>query len=152
VFARFFIIVLACIAASLAAGLVVTLAVLIPELGNLAIDRYERSLVGYVVAFGAIFVSFFAFLPALAVIAIGEGFGIRTVLYYALAGAAVAALTYMGTSGWNMLALSVDGFARRELEVITGAGIVAGFVYWAIAGRTAELWREPPPKGEAEPL
>jgi hypothetical protein len=27
---------------------------------------------------------------------------------------------------------------------MTGAGIVAGFVYWMIAGRNAGAWREPP--------
>lgn len=149
---RLFVIFFACIAASLAAGLVVTLAVLVPEIGQLALDRYERSVLGFVVAFGAIFVSFFAFLPALIVIAFGESFSIRSVLYYAVAGAAIAALSYMGTSGWNTLALTVDGFARRELEVLTGAGIIAGLVYWAIAGRNAGKWREPPPAREPDAL
>ena len=27
---------------------------------------------------------------------------------------------------------------------MTGAGIVAGLVYWMIAGRNAGAWREPP--------
>jgi hypothetical protein len=36
----------------------------------------------------------------------------------------------------------VNGFARRELEIMAAAGIVAGFVYWAIAGRNAGRWRE----------
>jgi hypothetical protein len=36
-----------------------------------------------------------------------------------------------------------DGIVRRHLEVITGAGIVAGLVYWLIAGRNAGRWREP---------
>jgi hypothetical protein len=34
---------------------------------------------------------------------------------------------------------------RRHLEIMTGAGIVAGVVYWMIAGRVAGAWREPPP-------
>jgi hypothetical protein len=33
---------------------------------------------------------------------------------------------------------------RRHLEIMTGAGIVAGLVYWMIAGRSAGNWREPP--------
>lgn len=142
--ARFFVISFACIAASLAAGFTVTIAVLIPEVGNLALDPFERSMLGFAVAFGAIFFSFFAILPAMIVIALGESLGIRAVLYYAVTGAVVAALAYMASNGWSTLALTVDGFARRELEVMTGAGIVAGFVYWAVAGRTAGLWREPP--------
>ena len=142
--ARLFVIFFACIAASLAAGFTVAIAVIIPEVGNLALDPFERGVLGYVVAFGAIFLSFFAVLPAMVVIALGESLGIRAVLYYAAAGAAIAALSYMGSNGWNTLALTVDGFARRELEVMTGAGIVAGFVYWAVAGRTAGRGREPP--------
>lgn len=149
---RLFVIVFACIFASLAAGLTVTIAVLFPEVSNLALDGFERGVLGYIIAFGAIFLSFFAFLPALIVIVLGESFGVRTALYYALAGAGIAALTYLGSSGWNTLALTVDGFARRELEIMTGAGIVAGFVYWAIAGRSAGVWREPPQGREPERL
>jgi phosphotransferase system glucose/maltose/N-acetylglucosamine-specific IIC component len=149
---RLFVILFACIAASLAAGFVVTLAVLIPEVGNLALDRFERSVLGYVVAFGAIFVSFFAFLPALIVIALGEILGVRAALYYAVAGAVVGAVAYMSASSWNTLALTVDGFARRELEIMAGAGIAAGFVYWAIAGRNAGRWREPRLQREPDPL
>lgn len=149
---RLFVIFAACIAASLAAGLVITFAVMVPAVSNLVLDGFERSVLGYVFAFGAIFISFFAFLPALIVIAVGESLSIRTVLYYAAAGAAVAALTYMRSTGWNTLALTVEGFARRELEIMTGAGIVAGFVYWAIAGRNAGLWREPPEARDTERL
>jgi len=149
---RLFVIFFACIAASLAAGLVITLAVLVPAVSDLALDGFERSVLGYVVAFGAIFVSFFSFLPTLMVIAVGESLSIRTVIYYAVAGAAVAAFTYMGSTGWNTLALTVEGFARRELEVMTGAGIVAGFVYWTIAGRNAGRWREPPQAQDSERL
>jgi hypothetical protein len=37
-----------------------------------------------------------------------------------------------------------DGIVRRHLEIMTGAGIVAGLVYWMIAGRNAGAWRAPP--------
>ena len=40
--------------------------------------------------------------------------------------------------------LRFDGIVRRHLEIMTGAGIVAGLVYWMIAGRNAGAWREPP--------
>jgi hypothetical protein len=36
-----------------------------------------------------------------------------------------------------------DGVLRRHLEIMTGAGIVAGLIYWMIAGRSAGAWREP---------
>jgi hypothetical protein len=41
--------------------------------------------------------------------------------------------------------LRFEGIVRRHLEIMTGAGIVAGFAYWMIAGRNAGAWREPPP-------
>lgn len=149
--ARFFVILFACIAASLAAGFVVAIAALYPAWSNLAVDGYDATFIGYVITFGAIFVSFFAVLPALLVIVLGEALELRSALYYAAAGAVVAALAYLSAGSWDTLSLSVDGFARRELEVMAGAGIAAGFVYWAIAGRNAGRWRRgpealPPPR------
>ena len=41
--------------------------------------------------------------------------------------------------------LHFDGIVRRHLEILTGAGIVAGLIYWMIAGRSAGAWREPRP-------
>ena len=76
----------------------------------------------------------------LAKLAVAEAFAIRSVLYYAATGAAVTSLLYFSATGWSTLALAVDGFARRELEIIAAAGIVAGLVYWAIAGRHAGRW------------
>jgi hypothetical protein len=38
-----------------------------------------------------------------------------------------------------------DGIVRRHLEIMMGAGVVAGAVYWLIAGRKAGAWREPSP-------
>jgi len=37
-----------------------------------------------------------------------------------------------------------EGIVRRHLEIMTGAGIVAGLVYWMVAGRNAGAWRDPP--------
>ena len=39
--------------------------------------------------------------------------------------------------------MQFDGIVRRHLEIMTGAGIVAGLIYWMIAGRSAGAWREP---------
>ena len=44
-----------------------------------------------------------------------------------------------------------EGIVRRHLEIMTGAGIVAGVVYWMIAGRNAGLWRLPPPPLRSPP-
>jgi hypothetical protein len=41
---------------------------------------------------------------------------------------------------------------RRHLEIMMGAGVVAGAVYWLIAGRKAGMWRESPqPHASATP-
>jgi hypothetical protein len=44
-----------------------------------------------------------------------------------------------------------DGIVRRHLEIMTGAGIVAGLVYWMIAGRNAGAWRTPPRRPLPQP-
>jgi hypothetical protein len=88
----------------------------------------------------ALFLSLFAVLPVFVVIAVAEAFSIRSVIYYAATGAAVTAFLYLSATGWSTLSLTVDGFARRELEIIAAAGIVAGLVYWVIAGRGAGQW------------
>lgn len=141
---RLIVVASACLAASLAAGGVVALAVLMPDWAGLELGPLDHGMFRILVGFGAIFLSGFALLPALAIIAIAEAFAIRTVLFYAAGGAAVAALLYLNFRDWDTLALRVNGFARREIEIMAAAGIVAGFVYWAIAGRHAGAWRAAP--------
>jgi hypothetical protein len=51
---------------------------------------------------------------------------------------------YLGLVPFDTETLRFDGIVRRHLEIMTGAGIVAGVVYWMIAGRNAGAWREPP--------
>lgn len=139
--ARIFVILFACFAACFAAGAVVTVAALMPAWSDLLVDAFAEGTFGDVVAFGALFLSFFALMPALIVIILTEAFAIRSSLFYAFVGAGVGCLLYLNASGWNTLAFNVNGFARRELEIMAAAGIVAGFVYWAIAGRNAGGWR-----------
>jgi hypothetical protein len=40
----------------------------------------------------------------------------------------------------------------RDLEIMAGAGIAAGFVYWAMAGRKAGEWREENPNPRAKTI
>jgi hypothetical protein len=142
---RTLVVLFACLLASLAAGLVVSLAVLIPMIGDLALGPYEQGAFGVMVAFGAIFVSAYALVPVLLVIVCAEAFSIRALLFYALAGGLLGCMLYLNFSGWDGRAFTTGGFARRELEIMAAAGIVAGLVYWAIAGRKAGRWREPLP-------
>ena len=48
---------------------------------------------------------------------------------------------YLGLVPFDPETLHFEGIVRRHLEIMTGAGIVAGLVYWMIAGRNAGAWR-----------
>jgi hypothetical protein len=141
---RLFVILFAFLASCLVAGMIVVGAVLYPEFSDLDTGPIDQSAVNVVLGFGFIFLSGFALLPALIVVLITEAFYVRGVLTYAVGGAIVGAACYLGLVPFDPTTLQFDGIVRRHLEIMTGAGIVAGLVYWLIAGRTAGAWREPP--------
>jgi hypothetical protein len=89
------------------------------------------------------------------VVLITEAFYIRGMLTYALGGAVVGLACYLGLVPFNPATMHFDGIIRRHLEIMTGAGIVAGLIYWMVAGRNAGAWREPrraPPPPPPPPL
>ncbi len=141
---RLFVILLGFIAASLVAGAIVVGAVLFPALSDFADGPIDPSALNIVLGFGFIFVSGFALLPALIVVVITEAFYIRSALAYAVGGGVVGLACYLGLVPFDPATLRFDGIIRRHLEIMTGAGIVAGMVYWLIAGRNAGAWRAPP--------
>jgi hypothetical protein len=140
---RLFVILFAFLFACLAAGMIVVGAVLYPEFSDLGSGPIDQSAINVVLGFGFIFISGFALLPALIVVLITEAFYVRGVLSYAVGGAIVGCACYLGLVPFDPATLHFDGIVRRHLEIMTGAGIVAGLVYWLIAGRTAGAWREP---------
>src|SRR5262249_37478919 len=142
---RIFVILFAFLAACFGAGMIVVGAVLYPEISDLADAPIDQSAINVVLGFGFIFLSGFALLPALIVVLITEAFYIRSMLAYAVGGALVGAACYLGLVPFDPQTLQFDGIVRRHLEIMPGAGIVAGLVYWMIAGRTAGAWRNPPP-------
>jgi hypothetical protein len=141
---RLFVILFGFLAACLVAGMIVVGAVLFPEFSDLATGPIDQSAVNIVLGFGFIFISGFALLPAMIVVAITEAFYVRGVLTYAVGGGLVGLACYLGLIPFDPATLSFDGIVRRHLEIMTGAGIVAGLVYWMVAGRNAGAWREPP--------
>jgi hypothetical protein len=141
---RLFVILFAFLFACLAAGLIVVGAVLYPEFSDLGSGPIDQSAINVVLGFGFIFISGFALLPALIVVLITEAFYVRGILSYAVGGAIVGCACYLGLVPFDPATLQFDGIVRRHLEIMTGAGIVAGLVYWLIAGRSAGAWREPP--------
>jgi hypothetical protein len=150
---RLFVILFAFLFACLAAGMIVVGAVLYPEFSDLGTGPIDQGAINVVLGFGFIFLSGFALLPALIVVLITEAFYIRGVLTYAIGGALVGAACYLGLIPFDPQTMRFDGIVRRHLEILTGAGIVAGLVYWIIAGRSAGAWRAPrPPLRPPPPL
>jgi hypothetical protein len=134
------------LAASLAAGMIVVGAVLFPEVSDLGTRPIDQSGLDVVIGFGFIFISGFALLPALIIALITEAFSIRSILAYAVGGGFVGLACYLGLVPFHPETMSFEGIVRRYLEIMTGAGIVAGLVYWMIAGRNAGAWWRDPPR------
>ncbi|MDX8442797.1 hypothetical protein [Mesorhizobium australafricanum] len=91
------------------------------------------------VPFVALFVAYFAFMPAAVVILIAEALCRRDWLFYALAGAVVAGIFLGFVHGSADINFDVTETNAR-LAVI-GSGMVGGIFYWLSAGRWAGSWR-----------
>src|ERR1700704_4017679 len=141
---RLFVILFGFLAACLVAGMIVVGAVLFPEFSDLGMGPVDPGALNILLGFGFIFISGFALLPAMIVVAITEAFYIRGALTYAVGGGLVGLACYLGLVPVDTETLRFEGIVRRHLEIMTGAGIVAGFIYWMIAGRTAGPGRKPP--------
>jgi hypothetical protein len=141
---RLFVILFGFLAACLVAGMIVIGAVLFPELSEFADGPIDQDALNIVGGLGFIFISGFALLPAMLLAAITEAFYVRGALTYAVGGGLIGLACYLSLVPFDPVTLTFDGIVQRHLEILTGAGIVAGFVYWMIAGRNAGAWREPP--------
>src|ERR1700736_6536780 len=148
---RLFVIFFAFLAACFVAGMVVVVAILFPEFSDLGAGPVDPGALNIMLRFGFIFVSGFALLPAMIVVAITESFYLRSALTYAVGGGVVGLACYLGLVPFDPDTLRFEGIVRRHLEIMTGAGIVAGLVYWMIAGRNAGAWRDPPPPLRSPP-
>jgi hypothetical protein len=95
------------------------------------------------VPFVALFVAYFAFMPAAIVILVSEILSRRDWLFYALAGAVVAAV-FLGfvhqTADTNFGVTNTSA-----VLAVIGCGMVGGIFYWLSAGRWAGSWRQAGP-------
>jgi hypothetical protein len=130
---RFAVIVIAYAGAAVAASLFLNIVIIGMAEGRPVADAG----LALSVAAGALFVGYFAFLPAMVAIVVGEVTGKRDWLFYALGGAASGAVVV--TLFWFGEAADTPDPAFA-LAVIA-AGIVGAWVYWLIAGRHAGHWR-----------
>ena len=94
------------------------------------------------VPFVALFVAYFAFMPAAVVILIAELLGRRDWLFYALGGAVIA-LAFLGFVH-RVADPNFDVTETNARLAVIGAGMVGGIFYWLSAGRWAGSWRRAP--------
>lgn len=100
------------------------------------------------IPFVALFAAYFALMPASIVILLAEILGRRDWLFYALAGAVVAAV-FLGLVDHN----GDTTFAVRDTSAIMaviGSGMVGGIFYWLSAGRWAGSWWQGEPGSEED--
>jgi hypothetical protein len=140
VLVRIVVVFLAYILGCVAASIILTVGTLTPEWDDLTQMGMSTLVVWSTVGVGAAIIASIAFMPALLVIALAEGFAWRSsILYAALGGALSLSLSYgldlagyIGEPGSPLV---------REREVFAAAGIAGGFVYWLFAGRKAGAWK-----------
>jgi hypothetical protein len=118
------------------------------------------------IPFVALFVAYFAFVPSVIAILLGEVLAARNWLFYAIAGAGVGLVVVSifayGANGMYAVSDAVEPGLQPEnpdagfpgvsaaMALIAG-GIVAGVVYWVVAGRLAGSWRGPSQKMPISP-
>ena len=100
-------------------------------------------IVGPTIAFIVAVSAMAMMLPAALGVLISEGFAIRSWMFHAANG---------GLSAWIGLVTMVEmrkphDFYNEPL-IVVGAGIAAGFAYWAVAGWSAGFWRPVFPRND----
>ncbi len=139
--ARIFVVIFAFLVACMAAATVVMFAFLTLGQTDFARLATDPAAILVVIGLSSVTLSGYALLPSMLIVALAEGFQLRSASFYALAGGAVAfVLTFGSVFGINITPIFV-----RDRAIMVGAGILAGFIYWAIAGRNAGAWRTRPP-------
>jgi hypothetical protein len=104
--------------------------------GNSDVAAY--GVFGFVLAGPFLFTMLFLvmWLPASVGILIAEAFAIRSWIFHALNGAIAAWL------GWQTLSPFEQGEPPlNPTSAVFGAGLAAGFAYWAVAGWNAGFWK-----------
>jgi hypothetical protein len=143
-FIRIFVILFALLIAILAAGFALAAGVMVPDFVTVTTDPVEHFAFFAAQFFATGFVGYVAFVPALVLITIAETFDIRSIFYYAIGGAAIGLFAYYGSDMSVALENSTDmPPVSFGLQLVAAAGIIGGFVYWLIAGRTAGRWKKP---------
>jgi hypothetical protein len=137
---RFMAVLFAYILACIAASFVLTIGTLTPHWADVEALGLPSAAMWVVVAVGAAVIGAIAFLPALLVITLAEGFAWRSIILYGAAGGVLALALFYGMSFAGYIG-EPDSFVAREREILAAAGIAGGLVYWLFAGRRAGAWK-----------
>ena len=140
---RIIVIIVAVMLATFAAGIAIAMGLLGPEWHGFSGDVVERGTFSVFVVTSSVFVGAVTLLPLAILIAVAEIFKIRSLLIYAVAGAAIALLSYSATPLYYEESIDrPPPPISHAAQVAAAAGIVFGGVYWLVAGRKAGRWRE----------
>ena len=141
-FVRFFVVIFAFFVASLAAGATLVLGAVAPEVSAPPPGDSSWPVLWFLILTTSTFVMGYAFVPAIIVVLLSESFQWRSVLVYAIAGGAIGLFCGYGFGfiEWTPARGYGPPFDSNA-ELMGAAGIAAGLVYWAIAGRNAGAWR-----------
>ncbi len=141
---RIIVIAFGVIVAMLVAGIVLAIGIIAPDWPWLDSDPIERVQFFIVSFFATSFIGASAFIPAVLLIGIAEAARLRSLLYYAAAGAVVGLTSYYGSNIELRLENTTDvSPVFHPLQLAAAAGIIGGLAYWLLAGRNAGRWREP---------
>jgi len=144
-FGRIIVIAIALIVASMVAGIALAIGIIAPDWPWLDSDPVERVMFFAVSFFATSFIGATAFVPAVLLIIVAEIMHLRSLLYYAAAGAVVGLASYFGSNVEMRLENTTDvSPAFHPLQLAAAAGILGGLAYWLLAGRNAGRWRETP--------
>lgn len=139
---RIFVVAFALFLAYLAAGVAFAIGMVAPDFGFMDYDPIERFMF-----MGAAFITTgiavtVAIVPTLLLVVFAEALSYRSFLFYGVCGALVGAFVYFGTDVSGQLENTTDITpVRFPLQIALAAGIIAGMVYWLLAGRNAGKWR-----------
>jgi hypothetical protein len=139
VIARIFVILFAFLVACIAAATVVMFAFLTRDQTDFARLADDPAAIPVVIGLSSVTLSEYALLPFLLVAGLVEGLRLRSALFYALAGGALALVLTFGSA----IGINISDIFVHDRGIMIGAGILAGLVYWAIAGRNAGAWHKP---------
>jgi hypothetical protein len=143
---RIIVIFFSLLVAMMVAGIVLAIGVLVPDRSWLDADPVERMMFFTVSFFATSFIGASAFVPSLLLIIVAEIMALRSLLYYAAAGAVVGLTSFFGSNVEMRLENTTDvAPVFHPLQLAAAAGIVGGLAYWLLAGRNARRWRDRQP-------